>query len=141
MHNRENPNLDILQLVVECLGDLIDEMVFLGGCATGLLLTDEAAPPIRVTGDVDVITEATTLGDYHRLSASLRERDFREDQSDDAPVCRWVTDGVVLDVMLANPPPFWDSGTSGINPRSSRPCLLNCHLVEVFIWSPRPIFW
>ncbi len=103
MRSMRNPNLEILHLAVECLGDLVDEMVFLGGCATGLLLTDEAAPPIRVTRDVDVITEVATLGDYHRLSASLRERGFREDQSDDAPVCRWVTDGVVMDVMPANP--------------------------------------
>jgi hypothetical protein len=28
---------------------LIDQLVFPGGCATGLLLTDIAAPPIRAT--------------------------------------------------------------------------------------------
>ena len=31
-------------LAVEQLGELVDEMVFLGGCATGLLITDPAAP-------------------------------------------------------------------------------------------------
>jgi predicted nucleotidyltransferase len=74
-------------------------MVFLGGCATGLLLTDVAAPPIRATQDVDVITEVASLGDYHRLSGRLRERGFKEDQSPDAPICRWVAEGIVLDVM------------------------------------------
>lgn len=99
MPSTQNSNLAILDLAVERLGDLADAMVFLGGCATGLLLTDVAAPPIRVTRDVDAITEVTTLGDYHRLSALLRERGFREDQSEGAPVCRWVTGAVVLDVM------------------------------------------
>jgi hypothetical protein len=99
MHREQNPNLLILELAVKRLGLLADDMVFLGGCATGLLLTDVAAPPIRVTQDVDVITEVASLGDYHRLSKQLRERGFKEDQSSDAPICRWVTEGVVLDVM------------------------------------------
>lgn len=47
-----NPNLDILIRAVDQLGDLADDMVFVGGCATGLLITDQAAPPIRITKDV-----------------------------------------------------------------------------------------
>lgn len=39
------------------LGPLVEDFVFLGGCAVGLLLTDRAAPPVRATVDVDVITE------------------------------------------------------------------------------------
>jgi len=37
-------------------------MVFLGGCATGLLITDTAAPPIRVTRDVDAIVQREKRG-------------------------------------------------------------------------------
>ncbi len=103
MRRERNPNLEILEMAVERLGPLADEMVFLGGCATGLLLTDIAAPPIRATQDVDVITEAASLGDYHRLSEQLRSRGFREDQSPGAPICRWVAAGVVLDVMPTKP--------------------------------------
>ncbi len=103
MHREGNPNLQILEIAVEYLGPLADDMVFLGGCATGLLLTDVAAPPIRVTQDVDVITEVASLGDYHRLSGQLRKRGFKEDQSPDAPICRWVAAGVVLDVMPTRP--------------------------------------
>lgn len=99
MRRDRNPNLLILEKAVERLDRLADEMVFLGGCATGLLLTDAAAPPIRVTQDVDVITEVASLVEYHRLSERLREQGFREDQSEGAPVCRWVCEGVMLDVM------------------------------------------
>jgi predicted nucleotidyltransferase len=103
MHREQNPNILILELAVKRLGGLADDMVFLGGCATGLLLTDVAAPPIRVTQDVDVITEVASLGDYHRLSRLLRERGFKEDQSPDAPICRWVAEGIVLDVIPSRP--------------------------------------
>ncbi|MHB8399769.1 MAG: hypothetical protein ACYDCI_12700 [Candidatus Limnocylindrales bacterium] len=99
MHKAGNPNLRILEDAVAQLGPLADDMVFLGGCATGLLLTDIAAPPIRATQDVDVITEVASLGDYHRLAGQLRKRGFKEDQSPDAPICRWVAASVVLDVM------------------------------------------
>jgi hypothetical protein len=73
MARDKNPNLRILELAVAHLGPLADEMVFLGGCATGLLLTDVAAPPIRFTQDVDVITEVASVGDYHRLSSRMLE--------------------------------------------------------------------
>jgi predicted nucleotidyltransferase len=102
MIRAQNPNLKILEFAVERLGELTNEIVFLGGCATGLLMTDVAAPPIRATQDVDVITEVATLAEYHRLSERLRETGFKEDQSPDAPVCRWVAPGVVLDIMPTN---------------------------------------
>ncbi len=63
------------------LGPLCDQMVFLGGCATGLLITDPAAPPVRVTRDVDVIVEVASLNEYRRISASLRKLKFSEDRS------------------------------------------------------------
>ena len=99
MARQQNPNIQILMLAVDRLGNLADEMVFLGGCATGLLVTDPAAPPIRVTRDVDAIVQAVSRAEYYRLSDKLRALGFKEDTSDGAPLCRWVTDNVILDVM------------------------------------------
>lgn len=99
MVRKQNPNLEILQLAVDQLGELAEEMVFLGGCATGLLITDPAAPPIRVTRDVDAIVQIYSRSDYYQLSEKLRHHGFKEDISEDAPICRWVSDSVVLDVM------------------------------------------
>lgn len=84
---------------VEKLGQLADQMVFVGGCAAGLLITDKASPPIRVTKDVDVIVDVASLLDYYRLTEKLRALGFREDSSAGAPVCRWVADDIILDVM------------------------------------------
>ncbi len=99
MVKAQNPNIELLLLAVNQLGDLVDEMVFIGGCATGLLITDAAAPPIRATKDVDAIVQVTTKADYYKLSERLREKGFVEDISEGAPLCRWVTDNVTLDVM------------------------------------------
>jgi len=99
----KSPNIDILIAAVRLLGSLAGEMVFVGGCATGLLLTDPAAPSIRVTEDVDAIAEATSLRKYFHLADSLRKRGFTEDMSSEAPICRWRAKGVALDVMPTNP--------------------------------------
>jgi len=89
----------MLQIVAAGLGSLVDDVVFLGGCATGLLVTDAASPPPRETKDVDVIVEITTMHDYHDLSEKLRQQGFREDTDDEAPICRWVYGFVIVDVM------------------------------------------
>ncbi len=99
MVKRQNPNIEIVTRAVEQLGELADEMVFLGGCATGLLITDEAAPPIRQTVDVDTIVQVSSHAEYYQLSEALREKGFREDTSEGVPLCRWQGDSVILDVM------------------------------------------
>lgn len=99
-----NPNLDILIQAVEQLRELADEMVFVGGCATGLLITDKAAPPIRITKDIDAIVQVVSRGDYYQFSDRLRAQGFSEDNSEDAPICRWKSaDGILLDVMPIDP--------------------------------------
>ncbi len=89
-------------LAVEQLGELADEMVFLGGCATGLLITDPAAPPIRITRDVDAIVQVISLADYHHMSDRLRACGFQEDSSSDV-ICRWLSENVILDIMPTDP--------------------------------------
>jgi hypothetical protein len=99
MASGQNPNLEILTLAVNLLGELADDMVFLGGCATGLLVSDPAAPPIRVTRDVDAIVQILSRAEYYKLSKKLKDRGFKEDTSEDAPICRWINGEIILDIM------------------------------------------
>ncbi len=94
-----NPNLEMLRIAVNNLGDLADEMIFVGGCTTGLLITDEGAAEVRATDDVDSIIEVTSYGQYNTFAEKLKKIDFREDTRDGAPVCRWIKGETVLDVM------------------------------------------
>lgn len=93
----------MLEGVVERLGPLAEQMVFLGGCATGLLITDPAAPGIRSTQDVDALVEVASRLEYHRLSRALRARGFSEDDSPEPMVSRWRHGPYVLDVMPTDP--------------------------------------
>ena len=97
------PNIEIIEEAAASLGPLINEMVFTGGCATGLLITDPAAPPVRTTIDVDMLVEISSLASYYNLSEKLRSRGFIEDTSPEAPICRWKRKKLFLDVMPTNP--------------------------------------
>lgn len=64
-------NLSMIRHVGARLGHLRDRVVFLGGAATALLITDSAALDVRVTIDVDVIVEIPSRGDYYRQANRL----------------------------------------------------------------------
>lgn len=92
-------NHQLLVSAARLLKPLLDELVFTGGCVTGLLITDEAAPANRPTMDVDAIAEIASYVEYNRFSKRLRGIGFSEDTSEGAPVCRWKNGEITLDVM------------------------------------------
>ena len=92
----QDPNVSAVELAAAALGPIMDELVLVGGCAVGLLMTDDARPPIRHTIDVDLLTEVAALHNYYALSDRLRERGFQE--SGDV-ICRWQKNGLLIDVM------------------------------------------
>ena len=94
-----NPNLELLELAAERLRQLLPEIVFVGGCATGLLIDDPAAAPVRGTYDVDVIAEISSYAEYAVFSDRLRALGFKEDTREGAPLCRWTHGALTLDVM------------------------------------------
>ena len=60
--NPNDPNVAMLERVVRCLGpELCSQLVFVGGAAAGLLITDLAMPAIRRTDDVDIVISAEAL--------------------------------------------------------------------------------
>lgn len=94
--NPNDPNVLLVEFVVRSLGDICDRFVFVGGSATGLLITDAARPPVRATKDVDVIAEIASLVGYYELQAELKRLGFREDSD---VTCRWRIGDLKVDVM------------------------------------------
>lgn len=101
----DDPNLLILFPIVEALGELCEKLVFVGGRATGLLLTAQRAQSIRPTLDVDVVAHAGSIAKYHAMERQLEASGFSHDLSADAPICRWIKDRVLFDMMPSEPGP------------------------------------
>ena len=58
-----NSNLAILELVAQALGPVCDNVIFVGGCATGLLLTQERPDRIRITAPLFIGTKLEAFKD------------------------------------------------------------------------------
>ena len=94
--------IDLLERGAAALGDLVDQVAFVGGATIVLWITDPGAPPPRPTKDVDVVIEVTTPSAFHDFQARLRARGFHED-IDSGVICRWRyndgSDDLILDAM------------------------------------------
>lgn len=80
--NPNDPNVVLLELVAQRLGDLRHEFVFVGGAVAGMLITDPAQPAIRPTEDVDLIVQVLARPDYYDVEERLRQQGFSQDLGD-----------------------------------------------------------
>ncbi len=94
-------NLAMLAVIADRLGTLREKMVFLGGCTTGLLVTDSGAPDVRATMDVDMIVEVSSSLDFHTIEAAMRDRGFKPDTLSGIR-CRWRSGDIIVDLMPDN---------------------------------------
>lgn len=91
-------NFRMLQFIATKLGPVRDDVVFLGGCTTGLFVNDPDFYDVRYTLDVDCIVDVISLGEYHKLEKKLTAQGFKRSLTEDV-ICRWFYDDVKLDVM------------------------------------------
>jgi predicted nucleotidyltransferase len=94
-----NLNIEMIQNVAKALGDLNNQVVFVGGATVCLYLDLNVAPEVRPTEDVDVVIEITSMAKYQRLSEKLLKMKFTQDQTVGAPICRWKYLGIIIDIM------------------------------------------
>jgi hypothetical protein len=89
----------MLQTVANGLGELKDEMVFVGGAVAELYADNPAASEIRPTIDVDCVIEISSRLQFARMEENLRAKGFTNDTSKGAPICRWIYKDIKVDVM------------------------------------------
>lgn len=115
---------EILVMVAHAFGeDLLKEVVFLGGCTTGLLLTDKVSKEaVRYTDDVDLITHVIGYPGWINFQTQIKARGFKE-LMDDNIACRMRLDGLIVDFM---PDDENILGFKSLVHRSIRECLKPC---------------
>jgi predicted nucleotidyltransferase len=112
-----DPNTALLSRMAEALGDLCEQVVFVGGCATSLLIDDPAAPPVRATQDVDAVVAVQSMAEYLSVGNALRSRGFAQTLEAGDPPYRWSMRMLKLDIMPA------DEGVLGFSSRWYRGAL------------------
>lgn len=91
---------EMIVTVARALGpELLQEVAFVGGCTTGLLLTDDFSRElVRYTDDVDLIINVVGYPGWTRFQERLRKRGFRE-AIDEEVNCRMRLGELKVDFM------------------------------------------
>lgn len=84
--------------VAKALGDLCEEVVFVGGALVSLYIDDPQAEDIRPTKDIDLTFKITTVGELEHIRTLLNQRGFTE-AADSKVICRFKYDDLLVDVM------------------------------------------
>jgi hypothetical protein len=95
-------NIEMLQVVAKGLGALKEDVVFVGGSVAELYASNPELSDIRPTLDVDCVIELHSRTAFAKLEDNLRALEFTNDTSNGAPICRWIYQGIMVDVMPTN---------------------------------------
>lgn len=110
----------MLERAAQELAPFIDEVAFVGGATIALWITDQAAPPPRVTKDVDLVVEVVSRAGWYRFEERLRAHGLRND-STSRVICRWRAgspgDELLVDLMPG------DASILGFENRWQKPAL------------------
>jgi len=95
----------MIEQIANALGELKNKMVFVGGSVAELYADFPEISDIRPTLDVDCIVdiEICTYVDYIKLEEQLRTLGFQNDTEKNAPICRKIYQGIIVDFMPVNP--------------------------------------
>ncbi|MCG7927233.1 MAG: hypothetical protein JAY67_17055 [Candidatus Thiodiazotropha taylori] len=94
----DDPNAQMVEGLIKYLSGITDEFVLIGGCATGLLITEPTTTKVRPTIDVDLVASLATRMEYEQIADKLRERGFVEDSTSDV-ICRWKIGSFLVDII------------------------------------------
>jgi len=87
----------MIKTVVDGLGKLANDVVFVGGAIIEFYIEDKSLiSESRQTDDVDCIIEVASRKNYSDLEEQLRKQKFENDRK---IICRWHYQGIIVDIM------------------------------------------
>lgn len=95
-----NRLVEMIETVARALGsEVLQEVAFVGGCTTGLLLTDEYSKEgVRYTDDVDLIINVVGYPEWAKFQELMRSKGFMESLHDEVN-CRMRLGELQVDFM------------------------------------------
>lgn len=91
-----------LEVVARGLGELLADSVFVGGSTVPLYLASPETEELRVTEDIDIVIQVSSLVSYAKLEERLVEKGFRHDLVSKVAI-RKKYKGLVVDIMPSDP--------------------------------------
>ncbi|MGB2924557.1 MAG: nucleotidyl transferase AbiEii/AbiGii toxin family protein [Limnothrix sp.] len=94
-----NPQIENLEKVAAILSKIPEQFVFTGGATIALYLDEILWDEVRPTIDVDCVVEIASRVEYYALADRLRALGLEECTEPDAPLCRWLYQDLIVDIM------------------------------------------
>ena len=92
-------NISRIEKVAKGLGAINEEVVYVGGSVAEFYVIDSAKTEVRQTLDIDCVMHLTSYMELTSLEERLRCCGFQNDTTPGAPICRWVYDNEIVDIM------------------------------------------
>lgn len=96
-------NISMIKEIATALGDLKEEVVFVGGATVSLYIDDVAAPSPSPSEDIDCVVEITTYGEWQKFEKKLRLKKFKDINPDEEKpkniLCRKYYLKTIVDFM------------------------------------------
>ena len=137
MHNHTQINLDIVAKVAHALGDLNTEVVYIGGAIISIYATDEGAELPRVTTDVDVCVQVSSLAEMETLREQLGEKSIYPD-TQGTHLYRYTYKGILIDFIPYEATPFGPTN-SYLKPGFNKAYKMSIGDIEISVL-PVPVF-
>ncbi len=95
-------NRGVTRKIAVALGELNEQVVYVGGAVVSLYIDDPSADDVRPTKDIDVSMQIETLGELEKIRMDLRKKGFYQ-SPEDTVVCRFRYEDIKVDVMATKP--------------------------------------
>lgn len=91
-------NREIIKKVAAALGELNNNVIYVGGATVSLYINDPAADDVRPTKDIDISLSVATINELEQIRENLVLKGFTQ-SSDLDVICRFKLDDILVDVM------------------------------------------
>ena len=95
-------NRKVIQKVANALGDLNNQVIYVGGATVSLYINDPAADDVRPTKDIDISIKVASVAHLEEIREELTKRGFKQTADLDV-ICRFKLDDILVDVMATKP--------------------------------------
>lgn len=95
-------NRIIIQRVAKALGELNDEVIYVGGATVSLYINDPAADDVRPTKDIDISIKIASITHLEEIREKLVAKGFKQ-SADLGVICRFKLNDILVDVMGTKP--------------------------------------
>jgi len=95
-------NRKVIQRVANALGELNDQVIYVGGATVSLYINDPAADDVRPTKDIDISIRVASVAHLEEIREELIAKGFIQ-TADSKVICRFKLDDILVDVMATKP--------------------------------------